>query len=509
MTTRILIADDEEMNRLALRAFLEGDGFELHFAANGAEACERARSLRPDLVLLDVMMPDLDGFTVCRTIRQDPVIGRIPIILITALDDDASRLEGLRAGADEFVAKPCRRAELIARVRTIANLNRFRIISEQRARLAQLYEVTPAAILLVDDAGAIRSANRWAAALLNPGATGGLEGTAVAGWFDPAGGRSVQAAIEAVLAGRAHEPGEVRAHPGSDERVMHMRAAAVPEGDHNVALLVFDDVTDEVRAREAVTRTNADLEQNVRARTAQLEEANTLLMSYASFVSHELRSPLTVVKGYLALIEEGAVAVSAEAAELVRQAMAAAQSMEDSIQNILQLARDAHAGHRNRPSAPVDPTPTVQRLVGHLASSLPGQRTRFDVGRLPPVRASAVVLERVFYNLLANAAKYSAAAAEPAVEVGAMAHADGPVLYVRDNGIGFCPQEGRKLFREFSRLTTAANTDGLGLGLSFVGRLISAHGGRIWAEGRPGSGATFFVQFPEPRSADPGRPGKT
>jgi signal transduction histidine kinase len=507
MTTKILIVDDDEIVRLALEAYLVGEGYELHFAVDGAKACERARALRPDLILLDVMMPDIDGFAVCRLIRSDPTIGRIPIILITALDDDASRLEGLRAGADEFVTKPCRRSELIARVRTIAALNRFRIISEQRSRFAQLYAVIPLAIVQVDARGVVLSANPGAEALLTPTPPRPLEGATITELFESPSADLIGAGIGAALAGRPHEPCEVRGNWGAPQRVMQLRATAVPDGDRHIALLVFDDVTIEVRAREALQQHNADLEKKVRARTTQLEEANTLLMSYASFLSHELRSPLTVIKGYLALMEEGVVPMTGEAAPLIRHAMAAAKTMEDSIQNILQLARDEHAGRARRPVAPVDPMPTVHRLVEHLRSSALDRRTRFAIGPLPRIRASAVVLERVLSNLLSNAAKFSTAAAAPCVEIGAVAHSQGPVIYVRDNGVGFDPTEGEKLFRDFSRLSTAAKTDGVGLGLAFVARLIAAHGGRIWAEGQPGAGATFFVLFPEHSPATAGAPG--
>ena len=116
MTPKILIVDDEPLNLVTLEAFLAQDGYELHFASSAREAYAAALTLHPDLILLDVMMPDMDGFAVCRQIRHDPVIARIPVVLITALDDDSSRLKGLQAGADEFVSKPCRREELRTRI---------------------------------------------------------------------------------------------------------------------------------------------------------------------------------------------------------------------------------------------------------------------------------------------------------------------------------------------------------------------------------------------------------
>jgi len=506
MTPKILIVDDEEINRLTLEGILTGEGYDIHVASRGSEVCEQARRLRPDLILLDVMMPDLDGFSVCQLIRADRAISRIPIILITALDDDASRLAGLRAGADEFITKPCHRAELQARVRTIVMLNRFRTIAEQHARFEQLYDLAPLAIVMAEADGRVLKANRQANSLLTSPPPGEPAGINLAAHLDAASFAAVRASIHDALAGRIPGPCEIRVGATTTERIMQLRVAPVPGGNGDIALLLFDDVTTEVQARSALKQLNADLEKTVRARTAQLEEANTLLMSYASFVSHELCSPLTVIKGYLAMLEEGVVPINEEASPLVRQAMSAARLMEESITNILQLARDTHAGHARRPVEAVDPTPLVGRLIEHLRGAVQNQQTRFIVGELPAIGASAVVLERVLYNLLMNAVKYSAAQATPCVEIGATIRGGEPVLFVRDNGVGFDPGESERLFREFSRLSTAAHTEGLGLGLSFVARLVSAHGGRIWAEGEPGSGATFYVQFPEPAASTAGSP---
>ncbi len=187
MIPRILIVDDEDMNLVTLRAFLAADGYELHFAKRGREGCEKARDLQPDMILLDVMMPEMDGFAVCREIRADPVIGRIPILLITALDDDSSRLKGIEAGADDFIVKPCRRNELRARVRTITSLNRFRTIAEQHTRFEQLYELAPVAIVLADPDGKVVDANPAAKSFLRPPRSAVLTGASLPDCFDPEG----------------------------------------------------------------------------------------------------------------------------------------------------------------------------------------------------------------------------------------------------------------------------------------------------------------------------------
>ncbi|MBN2350524.1 MAG: response regulator [Bacteroidales bacterium] len=119
---KILIVDDESIGRQLLEAIFFTEGYELLFAENGNDALNLAKSEKPDVLLLDVMMPGLDGFEVCRQVRSDPKIGNTPIILITALDDRDSRLKGLEAGANDYLSKPFDRIEVLTKVRTIAQL---------------------------------------------------------------------------------------------------------------------------------------------------------------------------------------------------------------------------------------------------------------------------------------------------------------------------------------------------------------------------------------------------
>jgi len=135
----ILVVDDEKIIRSTLEALL-GTDYGLHFAENGIEGLALAIQTQPDIILLDVMMPKMNGFEVCRQIRANKLLAEIPIIMITALDDRASRMEGLRAGADDFIAKPFDSMELLARTQTIIRLNRYRRIVEQRNQLEELHK---------------------------------------------------------------------------------------------------------------------------------------------------------------------------------------------------------------------------------------------------------------------------------------------------------------------------------------------------------------------------------
>lgn len=127
---RVLIADDDPISPRLLRQVLGNDGYQLEFVETGDAVLRAARALRPDLLLLDVNLPDMDGFDICRTLRGEPEVAELPIIMLTALTDRAARLQGIEAGADDFISKPFDQVELTARVRAVLRLNRYRRAQE-------------------------------------------------------------------------------------------------------------------------------------------------------------------------------------------------------------------------------------------------------------------------------------------------------------------------------------------------------------------------------------------
>ena len=496
MGAKLLLVDDDEINLATLEAILGSEDYELHYAGTGIDACRLAEQLSPDLILLDVMMPGMSGLDVCRHLRAQPSIKSVPIILLTSLNDHASRLEGLRAGADDLISKPCAFEELRARVATITRLNRFRVIAEQRARFQHLFTIAPAAILMLDVAGSVVTANEKALALFGARQPADLEGCPLQNHCPPESADALRSLVR--LACDRDEPAApayLRLPVSGAERIFSTQASRLDESDPLLVMLILSDVTAEVRAREEAESMNRRLDALVQARTGQLENANELLMSYAVFISHDLRSPLTAVQSYLSLIEtDPSIAVSKDVLAFISGAHSSAQMMGDMIRSLLQLAAD----EKDRPSAPpepVDPTPIIERLTWKIAAFRHDSKPRFTLGVLPLVVARPALVERVFYNLLVNAVKYSACRENPEIEIGAHPTPDGTAIYVRDNGVGFDQTDAGRLFREFSRLPGAERSEGLGLGLSLVSRLLRSHHGRIWAEGEHGKGATFFVQF--------------
>lgn len=140
MKNTILIVDDEPAGRETLESILEPEGYHLVLAENGYQAIEQAKAILPDVILLDVMMPGMNGFEVCRRIRSEKELAEVPILFLTALDDRQSLLNGLDAGADDFISKPFDRYELRARMLGITRLNRYRKLLTERKNLEEAHK---------------------------------------------------------------------------------------------------------------------------------------------------------------------------------------------------------------------------------------------------------------------------------------------------------------------------------------------------------------------------------
>ena len=137
----ILIVDDDALVRDLIGTLLQSDESSLFYAENGLDALAQAARILPDIILLDVMMPDMDGFEVCAKLRADPVLAEVPVIMITAMNDRESHLRGLKVGADDFLTKPVDRLELVTRVQSIGRLNRYRKLVIERQRFSEMLEL--------------------------------------------------------------------------------------------------------------------------------------------------------------------------------------------------------------------------------------------------------------------------------------------------------------------------------------------------------------------------------
>ncbi len=250
----------------------------------------------------------------------------------------------------------------------------------------------------------------------------------------------------------------------------------------------------ELAAREAVQaeleHTNQTLELRVALRTAQLRETIEGLESFNRSVSHDLRGPLGGITGVSRMAREALGRGDLTAADSLLAAISRqSESSTDLVTSLLQLARSAEGAVERSPVHTVALVREVADLLTGASASAP--QVVCIAADLPDLQADPALVRQVFANLLANGIKFSGSAAQPRVEVGATRSPEGVVFHVRDNGVGFTEAQVRELFVPFRRLH-ADRFEGHGIGLTIVRRIVERHGGKLWAEGRPGQGATFF-----------------
>ena len=239
---------------------------------------------------------------------------------------------------------------------------------------------------------------------------------------------------------------------------------------------------------------NAELEARVAQRTVALESANRELEAFSYSVSHDLRAPLRSIDGYSSiLLRDQAGQLDAEALRLLGIVVRNVKQMGTLIDDLLAFSRVSRAALEHRP---VDMAGLARSVADELRAADPEREIAFDVGPLADAPGDAALLRQVWVNLLGNAAKFSGPSENARVEVRSE-QSDGECRYtVSDNGVGFNLAYADNLFAPFSRLHPAADFEGTGIGLAIVARIVNRHGGRVWAEGAPGAGATFGFALP-------------
>ncbi|MFN0163491.1 MAG: 7TM diverse intracellular signaling domain-containing protein [Burkholderiales bacterium] len=268
-------------------------------------------------------------------------------------------------------------------------------------------------------------------------------------------------------------------------------------------ILLSTALADRIRAlAEERLHAQADLlattrrhDEESRARARDLAAANEQLEAFSYSVAHDLRAPLRAIDGFSQLLKvDAGPALSSEAQSNIERISASARRMARLIDGLLEFAR---LGRVAPVSAPVDMRAELDAALREIGHS---PVVELEIGPLPIVEGDAAMLRQVWFNLLANALKFSAGAKPPRVQVLCEESAAERVFSVADNGAGFDPAYADKLFGMFQRLHAATEFEGTGVGLAIVKRIVEAHGGRIWASGTPGQGATFRFALPKSRA---------
>jgi len=472
---RILVVDDYAANVKLVQRNLQSAGYETVAAYDGEEALQKVAAEQPDLVLLDIMMPKIDGFEVCRRLRADEATAVIPVIMVTALKETEDRIRGLEAGADAFISKPFDRGELLARVKSLLQVKYYRSMLAEREKFHAVIQDLSHGIIITDGRWRVEIVSRRAAELLER-ADEDLTGRNLAEILaDYAVEPSLEALRQTTARAVTVELAQEQRRPPRYLAGRYTRIVG-PRGLLHNAAIVFRDIT-EMRRKEKLKR------------------------DFLSLISHKLKTPITIVSGYLSLIDQGKYGeVPPAVAEAVRISLAKVKELSDLVEKVLSYA-GLTATELERAGQLVPLGELVGRIRDRIEERYPGRRVEWAIDLptdLPRARAPEELLAIVVDNLLDNAIKFAdKESAEVAVGVREVDDRRLEVS-VRDNGPGVPAAQRDQIFSAFSQLEEefTGNIAGIGLGLSTAQRLVESWGGAINYESTLGQGSRFFFTVP-------------
>jgi DNA-binding response OmpR family regulator len=522
----VLVIDDSPTFREELKSVLESSGYSVITAGTGEDGLRAAVDARPAVIVVDGVLPGIDGSTVIRRIRADAVLRSTPCILLTASEERSGELRALEAGADAYVRKEddtqiiltrviavLRSAGAPANVSTASLLGPKRILTvddsltylhEVAGQLREEgYDVVPArsgeeALELLT----VQTVDCILLDLVMPGLSGQETCRRIKGsvtWRDiplimHTALEERDAMIEGINAGADDYIAK-----SSDHEVLCARVRA------QLRRKQFEDENRSIREQllqkelEVVAANSArELAESRGVFVEELERKNRELESFSYSVSHDLRAPLRHIDGFSKLLlEHHADNLDTEGQDYLRRVRKSAQRMGELIDDLLLLSR---VGRADLGRTLVDLSSIARAVCEELKKQDPPRQVTLSIEDQLLVEADHGLMRVVFENLLGNAWKFTAKIAEARIEVGTEQQEGATVFFVRDSGAGFNMSYAERLFSPFQRLHTESDFPGTGIGLATVHRIIDRHGGRIWASSVENHGATFYFTIPPARS---------
>src|SRR5437868_1476999 len=493
----ILIADDDETERFLQRQVLEPAGFEIVEAKNGSAALAAFNEHRPDLVILDVMMPEMSGFEVCQAIRTLPGGRNTPVLMATALDDVDSIERAYRVGATDFIDKPINWPVLPHRVRYLLRAHetlRNLVVSQRRLAEAQRiagvgnFRWLPQSKLIECSAELCRMFGLGDRARSVP----------VLALLRRVPGPDRKAVIHALrqaLEGEKIDLDHRVVASGGEIRTLYLRAETTADGDEPPYLQgSCQDVTERKRSELVLAAARDE------ARTA--DAAKT---AFLAAMSHELRTPLNAIIGFSEMIAGQAFGPIGQGryVDYARNTGQAGRQMLDFVVDVLTIAQ-LEAGRFTLELESVDVPEAIAPILDEFRRSEAGQGHDITLsvsGAPNPIDADRHAVEQMLLKLLSNAAKFSKAGTP--IRVTVTDGGDGfTQISVADQGIGITPETAAMAIHPFRQVDgrLARKHGGTGLGLSIVNGLIERHGGRLTIDSALGQGTCVSLDLPVARA---------
>ncbi len=517
---KILLVDDTPENLISLEAALEQLGEELVLANSGTQALRHLLEHDFAAILLDVKMPEMDGFETAELIRNRPRSSQTPILFLTGYKNEDHLFRGYDLGAVDFLFKPIvpeilrskvavfvelsRKADLL-REQALALEQQTAILQKAELRFRSLLEAAPDSMVICREDGSIALVNSRTETLFlqsRDELLGRNIRVLVPGWNYQLSRAAPDEAETVVLspAGTGHELVAQR-RDGSTFPV-EISVSPVQAEEGILITSTIRDVTERKKAEEGrriaeerIRELNAHLEERVLERTEDLLRSNDELAQFAYVASHDLQEPLRTVSIYAQLLAKRYLReFGPEADEFIGHITESASRMENLIRDLLEFSQLDSRGSDHFVRTACDAA--LDDAISNLQVRI--QETGAEITRtpLPSVYGDPVQLTRLFQNLIINSIKYRSDQV-PKIDIIAESRDGDWLISVRDNGMGIDPQYSEKVFGIFRRLHPRDERSGNGMGLAICKKVVTRHGGRIWVESQLGEGATFRFTLPK------------
>jgi PAS domain S-box-containing protein len=524
----ILLADDSAIALLLLSRRFTAAGYRVVTASDGIEAAQRAYSEAPDLIVLDITMPRMNGYHVCRLLKRDAAVAHIPVIILSAADERGTEFWSLRTGADAFMTKTANPTDLLPTVERLLAQSALRASSHaasapppeqrpapgpeeilskvctlmdeelyattiQRIELKTIQQSLRDGVLTLDLSHQVTAANQALCLML------GVEEEELLGKdclvaLGESLGACTQEVLEGAIAGNGGEGQDAEIRSRSGETIP-VAISALPLRDYLGVMVggvcLFQDIT---RRKE------------VEMLYEQMRALDKVKNDLTHMIVHDLRTPLTsLLTGLMTL--QGSPSLNEMENELLTISVSGGHTLLGMINDLLDISK-MEDGSLSLEKSSVSLSEITQEafqqvnsLVEEKMLTLQAQIPPEISAGMPPASllcADADKIRRVLVNLLGNAIKFTPRSGLITVSASLSPDQESVVVSVRDTGEGIPREAFARIFEKFGQVETrtAGRTMSTGLGLTFCKLVVEAHGGRIWVESERGEGSTFFFTLP-------------